>query len=118
MKRQRIMMVSAVTLMLAAASITDAAATALPVFGHYIGYGVVTAGPRAACADTAGTKFTNQLQLNTPSNLLVLKTRRAGYDATTGLPFFTRNTFQPKSGTRGEPGGQHHQSPTRKPERA
>ena len=75
----------------------------LPVFGHYIGYGVVTSATAGVCPQVQGTQFMNQLELNTPREKLVVKVRQVFYG--TGDPSIVEEVFDKGSGTRDAPAG-------------
>jgi hypothetical protein len=75
----------------------------IPVFGHYIGYGTVTSATAEVCPDTTGTNYMEQLELNTPGERLVVKTRRVTYGA--DGPAIALNVFDNSSGTRLAPAG-------------
>jgi hypothetical protein len=91
---------SACALLSATAAFAD---TRLPTFGHYIGYGIVAAATADVCGETVGTTFMNQLELNTPVNRLVAKTRRVFYGS--GGPYIEESVFDKTSGTELSPSG-------------
>jgi hypothetical protein len=94
----------AASLLAAASSGAQAAAATLPTFGHYIGYAVVKS-PSSACTNSAGDRFTLQLELNTVKELPVFLARTVAYDPTTGAPILYKTTFDRTTGTKLAPTG-------------
>lgn len=82
---------------------SSAPAASLPIFGHYIGQGVVVSAT-SACSLATGTILFNQLALNTVSNVLIHKLRSVHYDAS-GAPYIEKVVFHKTGGTDLQPTG-------------